>query len=245
MRYRLRHVRVPEEPPACQDKKSHGAPNSSARGRRLMSMKLYDFTPSPNCRKVRAVAYELGLELELIPVNLFKGETRLPAYLAKNPHGRVPMLEDDDLLLSESNAIIAYLAAGSALLPTDRKERAEVDRWLSWQLAHVGPAIRTVAFERIVKKLTGQGEPDQAAIAIGTEEFGKLSVVLERSLENKQYLAGRLSIADFALATHYDIAEAAGLDVARHERVNAWLGRMFTRPSMKRARDEAQKALAA
>jgi glutathione S-transferase len=208
-------------------------------------MKLYDFAPSPNCRKVRAIAYELDIPLEYVPVNLIRGETRLPAFVAKNPNGRVPLLEDGELLLWESNAIIGYLAAGSALVPNDRRERAEVDRWLAWQLAHLSPAIRMVAFERIVKKLTGQGEPDPSAIARGTEEFGKLSAVLDRSLGNKQYLAGRLSIADFALASHYSIAESCGLDLAAHERVSAWLGRMLSRESWKRALADAQKGLAA
>ena len=73
-------------------------------------MKLYDFAPSPNCRKVRAVAYELGIELEHVPVDLLAGETRLPQFVAKNPNGRVPLLEDGDLLLWESNAITGYLA---------------------------------------------------------------------------------------------------------------------------------------
>lgn len=155
------------------------------------------------------------------------------------------MLEDGPLLLWESNAIIAYLAAGSPLVPTDPRERAEVDRWLGWQLAHLGPATRTVAFERVVKKLTGRGEPDQAAIAAATEDFGKLTAVLDQSLGNKQYLAGALSIADFALASHYSIAAACGLEVAPHERANAWLGRVLARPSMKRALLDAQKALAA
>jgi glutathione S-transferase len=210
-----------------------------------MSMKLYDFAPSPNCRKVRAVAYELDIPLDYVPVNLLGGETREPAFIAKNPNGRLPLLEDGELLLWESNAIIAYLAAGSPLVPGERRERAEVDRWLAWQLAHLAPAIRMVAFERIVKKLTGGGEPDLSAIAAGTEEFAKLSAVLERSLGNKQYLAGRLSIADFALASHYSIAESCGLDLATHERVSAWLGRMLSRDSVKRALVDARKVLAA
>ena len=210
-----------------------------------MSMKLYDFAPSPNSRKVRAVAYELGLPLDFVHVGLFQGESRAPAFLTKNPNGRVPVLEDGDLLLWESNAIIAYLGAGTPLVPTDPRGRAEVDRWTAWQLAHLGPATRMVAVERIVKKLTGQGEPDQAAIAAGTEEFGKLSAVLDRSLGNKEYLTGRLSVADFALAAHYSIAESCGLDVAAHERVAAWLGRMLSRDSMKRALADAQKVLAA
>jgi glutathione S-transferase len=208
-------------------------------------MKLYDFAFSPNCRKVRAVAYELGISLETIGVNLVTGEQRLPAFLAKNPNGRVPVLVDGELVLWESNAIIAYIAAGSRLVPTEPRERAEVDRWMSWQVAHLGPATRMVAFERIVKKLTGQGEPDQALIAQGTADFDKLTVVLDRSLNGTDFLAGRLSIADFALASHYSIASACGLDVTPHANVNAWLARMLGRESMKRALADAQKALAA
>jgi glutathione S-transferase len=210
-----------------------------------MSMKLYDFAPSPNSRKVRAVAYELGITLDHVPIDLFKGEAGVATFLAKNPNGRVPLLEDGDLLLWESNAIIAYLAAGSRLIPAGPRERAEVDRWLCWQLAHLGPATRMVAFERIVKKLTGRGEPDQAAIATGTEEFGKLSAVLDRSLGDRLYLAGALSIADFALAAHYSIAVTCGLDVDSHKRVKSWLGRMLARESMQRALGDAQKVLAA
>src|SRR5260221_2408101 len=109
-------------------------------------MKLYDFAFSPNCRKVRAVGYELGITFDHVVLNLVKGDQLAESYLAKNPNGRVPLLEDGDLVLSESNAIIAYLAATypnncPALVPSAPRERAEVDRWLSWQLAHLGPAI--------------------------------------------------------------------------------------------------------
>ncbi len=124
-------------------------------------MKLYDFAFSPNCRKVRAVAYEIGVPLEHVPIDLLKGEQRGPDFLARNPNGRVPLLEDGDLRLWESNAIILYLATtrGGAppLVPAGPRERAEVDRWLSWQSAHLSPAMTKVAFERIVKKLTAQG----------------------------------------------------------------------------------------
>jgi glutathione S-transferase len=122
-------------------------------------MKVYDFAFSPNCRKVRALAYELGIQVEFVPVDLPKGVQRRAAFLAINPNGRVPVLVEDDLVLWESTAILRYLATkgGGALVPTDPRAQAEVDRWLSWQLAHLGPAMSKVAFERIVKKVTGQG----------------------------------------------------------------------------------------
>jgi glutathione S-transferase len=210
-------------------------------------MKLYDFPASPNCRKVRAIAYELGIDLELAPVNILKGESRAPAFLAKNPNGKVPVLEDGDFVLWESIAIMRYLVGkkggAQGLIPTSAREQADVDRWLAWQLAHLSPAMSKVAFERIVKKLTGQGTPDQALIDAGTSEFNRLSTILDGWLENKEYVAGRLSIADFALASHYSIAPAAGLDLAPHKRVGGWLERMLSRVSMRRVLAEAQAVM--
>ena len=211
-------------------------------------MKLYDFAFSPNCRKVRAVAYELGVELEYAPVNLVSGEQRAPAFLAKNPNGRVPVLEDGDFVLPESAAILRYLDASrgggtASLVPSTPREQAEMDRWLSWNLAHLSPAMSKVAFERIAKKLTGQGPPDQARVDEGTAEFDKLSAILDASLGNREYLAGRLSLADFSLASHYSLAGTAGLDVTRHAKLNAWLGRVLARSSMRRALADAQAVI--
>ena len=121
-------------------------------------MKLYQHPFSPNCQKVVALAHEVGVPLELATVEIFKGESRTPAMLAKNPNGKVPILEDGDFVLWESTAMLAYIAAKAGradLAPTTPRERAEVDRWTSWQGAHFGPAIRKVAFERVVKKLVG------------------------------------------------------------------------------------------
>ncbi|HTJ43768.1 MAG TPA: glutathione S-transferase family protein [Kofleriaceae bacterium] len=203
-------------------------------------MKLYDFPFSPNCRKVRAVAYELGITLEYAPVDLIKGDQRAPAFLAKNPNGRVPVLEDGAFVLWESTAIMRYLANGTALVPRDRREAAEMDRWIAWQLAHLGPAMSKVAFERIVKKLTGRGTPDQARIDEGTAEFAAASAILDRALEGREFVAGPLSLADFALAAHYSLAAPAGLSLDPHPRVASWLQRVCARDSMKRALADAQ-----
>lgn len=205
-------------------------------------MKLYDFAFSPNCRKVRAVAYELGVPLDHAHVDLVKGGGQRPDYLTLNPNGRVPTLVDDDgFVLWESTAIMRYLSEkkDGALVPRDARGRAEVDRWLAWQLAHLGPAISKVALERIVKKLTGGGAPDEAAIAAGSADFAKLTRILDAALDGREYLAGSLSIADFALASHYSVAPMCGLDLSPFGRVNAWLERVLSRPSMKRALADA------
>jgi glutathione S-transferase len=211
-------------------------------------MKLYDFAFSPNCRKVRSVAYELGIEFEHVPVNLVKGEQRAPDFLAKNPNGRVPVLEDGDFVLWESVAILRYFAgkqsAGAPkLVPSGIREQVDMDRWLAWQGSHLSPAMAKVGFERIVKKLPGQGVPDQARIDEGTAEFVKLSAILDASLAGREYVAGPLSLADFALAAHYSLAGMSGLDLTPYARVSAWLSRVLARPSMRRALADAQAAV--
>ena len=97
---------------------------------------LHDNADSGNCYKVRLAMAQLGRPVTRIEYDTDRGETRTPAFLAKNPNGRVPVLEDGDLILWESTAIIRYLAAGSALAPTERRAAAEIDRWIAWQLAH-------------------------------------------------------------------------------------------------------------
>jgi glutathione S-transferase len=206
-------------------------------------MKIYDFPLSPNCRKVRAVVYELGLTPEFVPVQLFKGEQREPRLLALNPNARVPILVDGDFVLWESNAIVSYLADGSPLLPATRRERAEVERWTDWQLAHMGPAIGKVAFQRFVKPMTGQGEPDARIVEEGIAEYARFAGVLDGSLGGKEYVAGRLSIADYVLAAVFSLGATVGLEVAPYPRLNAWLGRVLSRDSMRRTLADAQASM--
>ncbi len=208
-------------------------------------MKLYQFPLSPNSMKVLALAYELGLPIETKSLNVFQGETRTPEMLAKNPNGKVPILEDGDFVLWESNAMLGYLAAKAErrdLAPHAPRERAEVDRWLSWQSAHFGPAVGKVAFERIVKKLGGLGPADEAVVKKGTEEFATVARVLDASLERREYLCGRLTIADFALITHAMVLEDCGLDLSPYPSAAAWRERVMARPGVRRAMAEARAA---
>jgi len=156
-------------------------------------MKLYDFAPSPNARKVRSVVYELGVTLEIVPIDLFHGGSHAPAFLAKNPNGRIPVLEDGDFVLWESTAILHYLARGSALVPAAPRANADMHRWLAWQVAHLGPAMSKVGFERVVKRYTNRGAPDQARIAEGTAEFAQLIQIFDAAIADREYVAGTLS----------------------------------------------------
>jgi glutathione S-transferase len=204
-------------------------------------MKLYQFPLSPNCQKVVALAHEVGVPLETAHVDLFRGGSRTPEMRAMNPNGKVPILEDGDFILWESNAMLGYIAAKADrhdLAPSTPRERADVDRWLAWHNAHLGPALGKIAFERVVKKLAGMGPPDEAVVAAGLREWGETAKVLDIVLATKQHVCGRLTIADFALAAPVNLAQTCGLDLADFPNVRSWLERMV-------ARDSFQKTLAA
>jgi len=207
-------------------------------------MKLYQFPLSPNCQKVVALAAEVGVPLELVHVDLFKGEARTPELLAKNPNGKLPILEDGEFVLWESNAMLGYIAAKAEredLAPTTPRERADVERWLSWHNAHFAPAIRKVAFERVVKKLGGLGAPDEAIVRQGTAEFAEVARVLDRALGSKEYVTGRLTIADFALTPAAALAGSCGLDFTLPN-ASRWLARMTARDSVRQALAAARGA---
>jgi glutathione S-transferase len=201
-------------------------------------MKLYQFPLSPHCQKVVALAHEVGIPFETVRVDIFKGETRLPALLAKNPNGRVPVLEDGDFILWESSAMLGYLAAKAEradLAPTAPRERADVERWLAWYGAHFGPAMRKVAFERVAKKLAGLGAPDETIVQQGIAEFTVVAKVLDQALTGREYLCGKLTIADFCFAPHIALTESCGLDLQPYPHVYAWRERLVTRESVRKA----------
>jgi glutathione S-transferase len=211
-------------------------------------MKMYGFASSPNCWKVLAVARELAIPMETISVDLFNGETTSPAFLAKNPNGKVPVIEDDGFVLWESNAILGYLASRQpipSLLPVKPRERADVDRWLHWEGTCLSSAVWKVEFEKIIKPLMKQ-KPDAASITAGTAHFASAAKVLDAALAEKDYVAGKLSVADFAVGPFIGLAiEECGLDIAPYRNLRAWLDRMNARESFTRTMAEAHAAMRA
>ena len=133
-------------------------------------MKLHVAPPSPRAFKVLAVARHLELDFELCPVDLLNGAHLQPEFAALNPNKKMPVLEDDGFVLWESNAITQYLASkkpGGGLLPSDPRGRADVSRWQFWESAHWDPACATLIFERLLKKVFGQGDPAPSQVAKG------------------------------------------------------------------------------
>jgi glutathione S-transferase len=198
-------------------------------------MKLYGFPGSPNTWKVRAVAAHLGIPLELVFVDLGKGQSHTPEFLAINPTGRTPVLVDGDFTLWESNAIMQFLASRSPnpLWPDDVRRRADITRWTCWQLAHWSKeACEPLIFERLVKAILGIGAPDAARVEKGTECFHRDAKVLDAHLSRQPFLAGtEPTLADFSVAAPLFYSKEAGLPVAPYPNLQAWFGRMATLPA--------------
>lgn len=201
-------------------------------------MKLYYHPLSGNSRRVLLVATHLEVPLERIVIDLPTGEQRGAPHLARNPNGRVPVLEDDGFVLWESRAIMQYLiekTPGQTLMPEDVRGRADVYRWLFWCSGHLAPTNTILVFENFVKKVSGRGPADPVELARGEAQFAQHVGVLDAHLAGKAWVAlGRLTVADYALAAAFALAEPAGMPLQRYPNVQAWLGRVAELDAWKR-----------
>jgi glutathione S-transferase len=193
-------------------------------------MKLYMNTLSPNVRRVRLTASVLGLELEEQVVDLRKGEQKAPEFLALNPNGQVPTLVDGTFVLTESRAIMQYLATkkpASGLLPRDEQARAEVTRWQFWDSSHFSPQIGTLAFQRVLKQMFGMGEPDASKVEEALTNFRRFAAVLNQHLEGKRYVVGdALTLADLTIACSLMHAKQADVPLAEFPNLHALFSRI-------------------
>lgn len=209
-------------------------------------MKLYGFPPSPNTWKVRAAARHIGVPLDLELVDLTKGAQRQPAYLAINPTGRTPTLVDADFTLWESNAILQYIGGKTVntLWPDDARKRADITRWMCWQLAHFGSdACAPLTFQRLVKKVLNLGAPDETVVAAALEAFNRDANVLEGHLSKQQYLVGNaLTLADFSVAANLCYAAQTEMPLGRYPRAAAWFERVSSLPAWRETAPEMRAA---
>jgi glutathione S-transferase len=193
-------------------------------------MKLYINPLSPNVRRVQLTAAVLGLKLEEKRLDFIKGEHKTPEFLALNPNGAVPTLVDGDVVLTESRAIMQYLASKkreSGLLPRDEQECADVTRWQFWDAAHFSPQLGTLTFEKIIKAMTGMGEPDQRKIDEATTSFRRFGAVLDKRLDGKQYVVGNsLTIADLTIACSLMYAKQTDAPLGEFPSIQSWFLRI-------------------
>jgi glutathione S-transferase len=201
-------------------------------------MKLYMNSLSPNVRRVRLTAAVLGLQLEEKKLDFTKGEHKNPEYLALNPNGAVPTLVDGDFVLTESRAIMQYLASTkpeSGLLPRDERERADVTRWQFWDAAHFSPQLGTFTFQKLLKPMMGMGEPDAQKIEEALANFRRFGAVLNKRLDGKQYVVGNsLTLADLTLASSLMYAKQTEVPVSEFPNVHAWFSRLCDTDAWKR-----------
>ncbi len=200
-------------------------------------MKLYQHPFSSAAFKVRAVIHELALPVELVTIDLMKGEHKTPEFLARNPNGKVPTLEDDGFILWESNAILCYLAAKkpeSGLLPADARGMAQVQQWLQWQASTFAVSTGEVMSETIYAKLFGRAK-DEAKYAAGMEKVRRDLAVLEKTLASKEFLCGKLTLADFSLVSALHLRAPMGVDLEAFPNVKAWVARMESRESVRKS----------
>ncbi|MFZ1425888.1 MAG: glutathione S-transferase family protein [Geminicoccaceae bacterium] len=192
-------------------------------------LRLYDFLSSGNGYKCRLLLRQLQLPYERVELDILKGETRTPEFLARNPNGRVPALElEDGTVLAESNAILCYLADGTPFLPQDRLARAQVLQWLFFEQYSHEPFI---AVARFIHHFLPEDSPRRAELP-RLEQGGHAALgVMEQRLEAHPFLvAGRYTIADIALYAYTHVAGEGGFDLTAYPAVSTWLDRVAAQP---------------
>jgi glutathione S-transferase len=192
-------------------------------------MKLWGRASSSNVMKVLWLCEELGIAYERIDAGGEFGRTTEPFYLAMNPNSRVPTIEEPDgFTLWESNSILRYLVAthapGSPLHPAAPRARADVERWMDWQLATLGGPMTKIFFTYV---RTPEAKRDYPGTARARDEAEALWRIIDRQLEGRDYVAGDLSIADMALGPYLHRWFALPVERPPMPRLEAWYARLL------------------
>jgi glutathione S-transferase len=185
-------------------------------------MIVYGDMISGNCLKVKFTADKLGLAYEWRPIDVVKGETRRPEFLAMSPMGQVPVVVlDDGRPLAQSNAIIRYLARDSDLLPADPYLQAKIDEWLFWEQYSHEPYVAVCRFHM---KYLGKGRDELDSWRVKAGE--KALDLLDSELATRPYLVdGHITIADIALLAYTRFADEGGFDLKPRRNVTDWISR--------------------
>jgi GST-like protein len=200
---------------------------------------LYSW-PAPNGQKVQILVEELGIPYRLLPINITTGDQHEASYRAINPNGKIPAIVDHapvgggaPLTVFESGAVMLYLAEKeSRFLPADPRQRSEVMQWLFWQVGGLGPIMgQAQHFFRYAP------EPVPYGIKRYQDETRRLLKVLDDRLAGREYIAGTYSIADMACFPWIRIHKLTGVSLDAFTHVQAWYGRVRSRPAVGRGVD--------
>jgi glutathione S-transferase len=191
---------------------------------------------SPNTLKLRVALAEAGAAYEYVPVDLAKREQHGPAFLAINPHGKVPVLVEDDFVLPESDAILWYIAERfpeARLLGASARERARTLEWCDFASTGLYPPYYDAYFH------TKGGDPEKRVPTLATsgqQKFDRALGVLDHVLGRREHLAGAFSIADLGAAAVLRAArERVHYEPAAHPAIEAWYARVTARPAWQKA----------
>ncbi|PKF61013.1 glutathione S-transferase [Psychromonas sp. psych-6C06] len=192
-------------------------------------MKIYADIKSGNCYKIALLCSLLKIPHQWIAIDILKGETSTAEFLQKNPNGKIPLLETDDgRFLSESNAILNYLANGSALLPDDVFERASLLQWQFFEQYSHEPFIAVARYINVYLGLPESRAKEYEALQTGGHNALK---VMETQLEKGDFLLGEnLSIADISLYAYTHVAHEGGFDLSAYPAILAWIKRINSLP---------------
>ncbi|MDR5832649.1 glutathione S-transferase family protein [Caballeronia sp. LZ034LL] len=192
-----------------------------------MTYQVHGVSPSGNCHKVRLALEQLGLPYVWHEVDMMHGATRTEAFRKLNPNGKVPVLViDEHTILSESNAILCYLADGTPLLPDDRLQRAQALQWMFFEQYSHEPYIAVARF--ILQFLK---QPDDARLPDRIAGSYRALDVMEQHLATRTFFVGeRYTVADIALYAYTHVADEANVDLSRYPAIRAWLERVRAQP---------------
>jgi len=190
---------------------------------------VHGFSPSGNCHKVRLLLEQLGRDYRWVEVDSALGGTRTPEFLARNPNGKVPMIETGDgRVLVESNAILYWLAEGTPYLPDDSWQRAQALSWMFFEQYSHEPYI---AVARFICGWTPADSPRRADLPGLRKRGHQALAVMERHLSSTPWFSGNdYGIADIALFAYTDVATDGGFDLAQYPAIRDWLARVRTTP---------------
>jgi len=193
-------------------------------------VQLHDYLPSGNGYKVRLLLHQLGIPFRLRQVDITRGESRTPDFLAMNPNGKIPVCEvEPGRFLAESHAICLYFAEGTRFVPEDRFARAQMLQWMGFEQYSLEPCIGTARYWLHLLHRTAEelGEHYREKLEGGHRALG----VLEGRLAETPFLVdGRYTLADLALYAYTHVAEEGGFELAGYPAVRAWLGRVRGEP---------------
>ena len=193
---------------------------------------LHEHAASGNCYKVRLTAAQVGISLERREYDIMKGETRTPEFLAGvDANGRIPVLQVGDRFLPESNAACFYLADGSALIPADPFDRADMLRWMFWEQYHHEPNVATLRFWLRYIGIDALGEARRLQLVTKRQAGVAALERMDRHLANRNWFVGsRMSIADICLFAYTHVADEADFDLELYPAVIRWIERIMLDP---------------